>query len=148
MKITVNRFTSDDDSTISAIYIDGKFECFGLEDEHRDHKVPGETRIPPNTYKVRVRDVGGFHGRYLKRFPDFHRGMLEVVGVPFFKYVLIHIGNTEQDTAACLLVGLGCYTKKNDMSIQSSVAAYKRLYNKVIDAAESGILTIEYIDND
>jgi len=148
VKITVNRFTSDNDSTISSISIDGKFECFGLEDEYRDHKVPGETRIPPGTYKVGVRDVGGFHGRYLKRFPDFHRGMLEVIGVPFFKYVLIHVGNTEQDTAACLLVGLGCYTKQNDMSIQSSVAAYKRLYNKVFDAAKKGRLTIEYIDQD
>ena len=148
MKITVNRFISDNDSTISAISIDGKFECFGLEDEYRDHKVPGETRIPADEYQIGVRKVGGFHHRYSKRFPDFHRGMLEVVGVPFFKYVLIHIGNTEQDTAACLLVGLGCYTKQNDMSIQSSVAAYKSLYKRVIDAAEENQLSIEYIDND
>jgi len=130
------------------VSVDGKYVCFGLEDEYRDHKVPGETRIPAGTYKVGVRDVGGFDGRYTKRFPDFHQGMLEVIGVPFFKYVLIHVGNTEQDTAACLLVGLGCYTKKNDMSLQSSVAAYKKLYNKVVASAINHELMIEFIDND
>ncbi len=39
MLIRVNRIKSDDDSTLSTIYIDGEFFCFGLEDEHREYKV-------------------------------------------------------------------------------------------------------------
>ena len=52
MEITVNRFISDNDTTISHINVDGKFICFGLEDEYRENKLVGETRIPAGKYKV------------------------------------------------------------------------------------------------
>jgi len=149
MKITVNRFTSDSDTTISMISIDGQFECFGCEDEYRDFKIAGETRIPAGVYDVGVRRVGGFHGRYLKKFGTvFHQGMLHILNVPGFDYILIHAGNTADDTAGCLLVGSGCQTSQGDMSIQSSVNAYKSLYSKVIAAAWSDDLTIEFVDSD
>ena len=32
-------------------------------------------------------------------------GMLHVLDVPNFKYILIHCGNTDEDTAGCLLLG-------------------------------------------
>ena len=147
MLITVNRFTSDDDATLSVITIDGVFECFGLEDEPRIHKVPGETRIPSGFYSVRVREFGGFHGRYTARFPDWHQGMLEVVGVEGFTDILIHVGNTDDDTAGCLLVGRNANTSQR-LSLGSSVKAYKRLYSRVIEAAKADNLQIEYWDND
>jgi len=49
MKITVERFLSDNDSTVSRVLIDATHECFGLEDEFREEKIPGETRIPADT---------------------------------------------------------------------------------------------------
>ena len=55
MEILVDRFVSDDDSTISRVNVDGQFVCFGLEDEYRADKVPGETRIPAGTYRVTLR---------------------------------------------------------------------------------------------
>ena len=58
MKITVERFTSDAETTLSTVFVDGKFACFGLEDEYRTEKVAGETRIPAGTYKVGLRNVG------------------------------------------------------------------------------------------
>lgn len=146
MLITVRRFTSNDDATLSAIFINDEFECFGLEDEYRKDKVSGETRIPAGTYKVGVRTGGGFHARYKTRF-DFHQGMLHVLNVPGFKWILIHVGNTDEDTAGCLLVGRGA-TSGDDMSVQSSVSAYRDFYNKVIDSAKAGDLTIEYLDED
>ena len=148
MLITVNRFASDNDSTISLISIDGQFQCFGLEDEYRAYKKINETRIPAGKYKVGVRTIGGFHGRYGGKFPDFHQGMLQVMDVPGFDYLLIHIGNTDDDTAGCLLVGTGCYSQKGNMTIQASTAAYKRLYKKVIESAIKDALWIEYIDGD
>jgi len=78
MEILVDRFISDDDSTVSKVSVEGKFVCFGLEDEYREEKVVGETRIPAGTYKIKLRTEGGHHEKYKKRFPDIHRGMLHL----------------------------------------------------------------------
>ncbi len=148
MLITVNRFTSDDDTTISTVSVDGRFVCFGLEDEFRENKVVGETRIPAGRYKIGVRRTGGFHNRYTRKFSDMHRGMLHVLDVPSFEYILIHVGNTDDNTEGCLLVGTGALARSGDMSIQASVEAYRRFYPRVIDAAEADDLDIEYVDSD
>ncbi|HCG73976.1 MAG TPA: hypothetical protein DE038_11845 [Nitrospina sp.] len=50
MKLFVERFTSDKDATISAIYLDDVFQCFGLENEYREEKVASETRIAAGSY--------------------------------------------------------------------------------------------------
>lgn len=147
MQITVERFHADDDATLSIIRIDGVFSCFGLEDEYREHKVAAETRIPAGAYAVGLRDTGGFHARYRRRFPNFHRGMLEILDVPDFKWVLIHVGNTEKDTAGCLLVGAGAWAG-DDLTVQASAVAYKKLYAAVIDAAAAGDLRIQFIDRE
>ncbi len=147
MLIEVNRIKSDSDATLSTIFIDGRFECFGLEDEYRADKVAGETRIPQGRYKVGVRDVGGFHGRYSTKFPSFHHGMLQVMEVPGFEYILIHIGNTDEDTAGCLLVGQNGNTA-SELTVGSSTTAYKGLYNKCIQSALAGELWIQYRDLD
>ena len=147
MLITVNRFTSDNDSTLSTISIDGVFECFGLEDEHRIDKVPAETRIPRGVYTIALRTTGGFHSRYSARFPDLHQGMLQLMDVDGFTNILIHVGNTDEDTEGCLLTGCNANTSQS-LSIGSSTKAYKRLYGRVIDAAKAGNLQIEYWDND
>lgn len=145
MQITVVGFAEDDDATLSMVAVDGVFECFGLEDEFRADKVAGETRIPRGVYRVGVRRVGGFNKRYAAKFPNFHRGMLQVLDVPGFEYILIHIGNTDEDTAGCLLVGQNANTG-GELSVGSSTNAYKALYVKVIMAAERGELTITYVD--
>ena len=147
MLITVNRFTSDQDSTLSTISIDGVFECFGLEDEYRIDKLPGETRIPSGFYTVGLRNVGGFHANYSGRFTDIHEGMLQVMDVLGFEFILIHVGNTDDDTAGCLLTGCNANTSQN-LSVGSSVKAYKRFYSRVIEAAKANNLQIEYWDND
>ncbi len=148
MKITVDRFISDSDTTVSRVLIDGAYECFGLEDEFRRDKVMHETRIPAGRYNVSPRTVGGFHGRYSERYGDWHRGMLHILDVPDFEYILIHCGNTDENTSGCLLVGASANTAEGDMSIGSSRAAYKKFYPKVIDAAENGRLEIEFVDSD
>ena len=147
MHITVKRITSDQEATLSLIYIDNTFICFGLEDEYRVGKVAKETRIPSGTYPITLRKTGGFHHRYQKQFPDFHQGMLWVRDVPNFEYILIHIGNTDQDTAGCLLVGEGAITS-DALRITHSSRAYQKLYQKVVNSAAAGKLTIEYQDHD
>ena len=109
MKLEVLRFSSQSDCTHGLLFevtdIKKHFLCYTLEDEHRVLKVKGETRIPAGTYKIELRKEGGFHARYDKKYPGIHRGMLHVVDVPGFEYILIHTGNTDEHTAGCLIVG-------------------------------------------
>ena len=146
MKILVDRFKNNGNTTIDRIYIDGNFECFGLEDEPRKKKVRGETRIPAGTYEIKLRKEGGFHERYSKRFPDFHVGMLHVTNVPGFEYILIHIGNTDEDTAGCLLVG---EYPGEGWALINSTKTYENLYRQVAGALLAGEqVFIKYEDND
>ncbi len=147
MNITANRFTSDDDATISQVYVDGQFFCFGLEDEKRQVKVPGETRIPAGAYKVGLRTAGSISPKYAAQFPDLHQGMLHLLDVVNFDWIYIHIGNTAAHTAGCLLVGYGVNVA-GKYRLANSTDAYEDLYRRVVGAAAGGDLVIDFIDND
>lgn len=147
-QLIVDRFTSDKDTTVSVISLDGHFVCFGLEDGYKRKKVAGETRIPAGQYSVSVRRFGGFHDRYTQRFPAFHKGMLQIDNVPGFTDILIHVGNTHRDSAGCILVGNGCNTGSVPMALSNSVDAYEKLYRKCIDLAEAGELSVSIVDGD
>jgi|TARA_R110000851_G_scaffold261860_1_gene414425 hypothetical protein len=160
MKLEVIRFSSGTDSTnglllevieqgndIDGLWQQKKFLAYTLEDEQRDTKVFGETRIPNGDYKLGLRKVGGYHARYTKRFPHIHIGMLHVLDVPGFEYILIHCGNTDEHTAGCLLVGdsqeNNLITK--DGFIGKSTQAYKRIYPRIAEALDCGEeVTITY----
>ena len=153
MELEVLRFSSESDSTNGILFdasnkLDGKrFLCYTLEDEKRSEKVRGETRIPAGTYEIKIRDVGGFHSRYSKKFGKMHRGMLHVTNVPGFDYILIHCGNTDEHTAGCLLVGDSQENNqiKKDGFIGKSSQAYKRIYPRIASALERGEkVTITY----
>ena len=152
MKLEVIRFNKGEDSTNGILFDitnERKFLCYTLEDESREEKVYGETCIPEGEYCVNFRREGGYHAKYDKRFADIHMGMLEVCDVPNFKYILIHCGNTDEDTAGCLLVGdtqENNNIKKNGF-IGRSTAAYTRIYPDIADALSRGEeVTIEYRD--
>ena len=154
MKLEVLRFSSEKDSTNGILFdvTDGrKFLCYTLEDEHRDVKKYGETRVPAGTYNVTLRTVGGFHGRYLKKYGEMHKGMLWVREVPNFEYILIHTGNTDEHTSGCLLLGdtqQANFGESNGF-VGSSVNAYKRVYPAIAEVLENGgDVTITYTDFD
>ena len=124
-----------------------KFLAYTLEDEQRDKKIYGETRIPNGTYKLDLRKTGGYHQKYSKRFKDIHIGMLHVTNVPGFDYILIHCGNTDEHTAGCLLVGASQENNQitKDGFIGKSTQAYKRIYPRIAEAIECGEeVTITY----
>ena len=157
MKLEVLRISSGEDSTSGLLFDvtnERKFLCYTLEDEHRDsykEKVMSETRIPAGTYEVKLRTVGGMHKRYTDRFADIHKGTLHVTNIPNFKYILIHCGNTDDQTAGCLLLGDSQENNKiiKDGFIGKSRNAYKRVYEPIAKAIENGEgVTIEYIDLD
>jgi len=144
MRVDLIRYNSTNNYTDSLWLIDGKFQCYGLEDEGRTKKVYAETRIPNGLYDITFRKVGRFHNKYSTKF-GFHKGMLAVSNAPDFKlitpsmefqYILIHIGNTDKDTAGCLLVGQQANADKN--LIGKSTEAYKKLYTKISNALLMG----------
>lgn len=98
MKIKVERRYYAETYTIGTMYVDGERFCDTLEDKVRDlakgQKVAGKTAIPAGTYRVIVNSSPKF-GRDLPRLQD----------VPHFEGILIHRGNTHEDTAGCILVG-------------------------------------------
>ena len=128
MKLDVVRFQYGEDATNSLLFIDGEFECYGLEDEHRDVKVMHETCIPEGTYKIKLRNEGGFHSRYAAKYGDWHKGMLWLQDVPGFTFILIHTGNTDQHTSGCYIVGetQQDLDKGKDGFVGNSGVAYKQ----------------------
>ena len=94
MNILVLRISSQSDSTSGLLFektdVGMKFLCYTLEDERRALKVKGETRVPAGTYKLKLRKEGGFDARYQKKYPLIHKGMIQVMDVPNFEYILIH----------------------------------------------------------
>lgn len=149
MKLRVVRYNSDEDFTLGMLLdeTDGrKFLAYTLEDEYRESKIAGETRIPAGTYVVTLRKVGGFHTKYQSKFGSMHKGMLWVRDVPGFEFILIHTGNTDEHTAGCLLVG---NTSEYRGFIGDSTGAYKRIYPPIAAALEAGKeVTITYEDYD
>jgi hypothetical protein len=153
MKLEVIRFNKGKDSTNGLLFDitndERKFLCYTLEDESRTEKVYGETCIPEGEYCLGLRTVGGHHAKYSKRFADIHMGMLHVLDVPNFEYILIHCGNTDEDTAGCLLVGDSQENNniKENGFIGRSTLAYMRIYSDIAKAIKGGEdVTIAYRD--
>ena len=154
MKLKILRLGDNGDTTLGAFYINGILKCGTVEDEERDIKVRGETRIPNGIYKVGLRKVGSFHNKYTSRYGTMHKGMLCIYNAPdwklvnngmTFQYILIHTGNTDDHTAGCLLLNDAINFHTDEGS--SSANAYKKFYPEIAAAIEAGEeVTIEYID--
>ena len=133
MKLTVVRHQFGTDATNGLLFIDGIFECYTVEDQYQAVKVMHETCIPEGTYDIKFRKVGGFNERYSKRYKNAHYGMLHLQDVPNFTYILIHAGNTSDDSSGCILTT----TTQTDLDSAKagfggqSQLAYKRMYDKV-----------------
>ena len=154
MILELYRFSSQNESTLGILYLVNNetnqkdFLCFVLEDEKRSVKVYGETRIPKGTYQIEYRKEGGYHNKYKKRFPSIHRGMLEIRDVPNFTHILLHCGNTDDDTDGCLLLGnVVSQNITKDGFLGQSTDCYKRIYpilSEILDSQKQ--LSIKIIN--
>ena len=121
MKLELKRLERTEKSTIGELYVNGKFECYTLEDVERKEKVYGETAIDKGTYQVVVTYSNAFK-----------QNMPLLLNVPKFQGIRIHSGNTAKNTLGCILVG---QTRSVDF-IGNSRLAYKSLFSKIKDAAK------------
>lgn len=117
--------------TIGTLYVDGKAECFTLEDQRREvkgkpvseWKVPAQTAIPAGVYNIVVTPSN----RFKRELP-----LLE--NVPGFVGVRIHPGNTAEDTEGCILVGQA----KGPDSVTESRRAFDKLFTKIRESLGCG----------
>lgn len=138
MKLELLRFPTKEDSTRGKMLVNGRKFCDTLEDEKRSVKVKGETRIPAGKYQIKKREVlSGLTKTYRSKFDwfDFH---LELQDVPNFRYVYIHVGNYDDDTDGCILLGLGFTDYEDESAIWNSRKAFKEFYETVSDALDEG----------
>lgn len=144
MHLKVARLADNTDASIGLLAVNGSFQCFTVEDEKRAVKVKKETRIPEGIYEVVFRTEGSHHEKYKLKYGANHYGMLHIINVPNFQFILIHIGNTDEDTEGCLLVGESLHS---NFTVSGSTIAYEKLYKLVADALnKKEKVTIEFID--
>lgn len=112
MKIEVKRIYESPQSIISDVFVDGQWECWGLEPARKDPVNPGHPCVPAGEYKVVFT-------------PSPHLGYVtpELLDVPGRSDIRIHIGNFPQDTLGCLLVG----EMKGQDKIFNSKPAFEKL---------------------
>lgn len=142
MEILVERFEFTETSTISNLYVNGKWTSYAIEDKDRGlldsmseedikaKKKHGITAIPKGRYKV----VISFSNRFQKYLP-------ELIGVKGFTGIRIHSGNTSADSEGCILPGL---TKSKDF-VGNSVKAFTSLFTKMkaVEKKEKIYITIK-----
>lgn len=130
MELTLRRKFKGPAYTIGDLSINGKFFCNTLEDAVRDlpakcpaiprgksctckEKVYARTAIPAGRYKITLE----YSPRFKRRMPYLH-------DVPHFLGILIHPGNTEADSAGCIIVGENTVKGR----VLHSRATFGRLY--------------------
>lgn len=111
MKLLLKRKYKASAYTIGDLYVDSRFFCHTIEDKVRNlparcpdtpsgrscrckEKVYAQTAIPAGTYRVTME----YSPRFKRVLPYLH-------DVPHFLGILIHSGNTEEDSAGCIIVG-------------------------------------------
>lgn len=140
LRLKIIRFSHQEHSTNGIMFVDGLFECYTLEDEYRAVKREGETRIPAGKYQIKLRKEGGLYSRKAEDW-GCKEGMLWLQDVPGFEWIYIHPGNKHEHTSGCILVGdsqMSNLPRVGEGFVSHSVASFKALYAKCLDAMKQG----------
>lgn len=150
MKLKLDRKYKLPEYTIGKLYIDGEYFCDTLEDTDRGlacdtpfqeilkKKVYGKTAIPTGTYKITMNVVSPrFKDRtWAKPYQGKLPRLIDTIG---FEGVLIHVGNSPEDTLGCILVGKNTIKGK----ITNSTSTFHSLMKKLLEDKDNIIITIE-----
>ena len=149
MELVVDRKWKKQSYTISNLTIDGKWFCNVLEDKDRnldssmsiakirELKKPSITAIPRGTYEITL-DVTSPKYCTNSFYKQVCNGKVpRLLNVKGFEGILIHAGNTDKDSAGCLLVGMNLERGK----VLKSQETFRKLYKMLSGAKSRG----EYI---
>lgn len=149
MELKLIRKIKSDTYTIGELYVNNKLFCDTLEDKDRglldsmsldeikSKKVYGQTAIPKGTYEITLDVVSPKFSKY-PFYMEVCKGKLpRLQNVKGFEGILIHAGNTDKDSAGCLLVGMNLERGK----VLKSQETFRKLYKMLSEAKLRG----EYI---
>lgn len=149
MEIRVKRFYKCRDYTVGRLFLDGRYFCDTLEDMDRGLssdmsdeeiakiKVPGKTAVPRGTYDVTL-DVVSPRFATRKAYAFCGGRLPRLIDVPGFNGILIHAGNTADDSSGCILVGMN--SRKGMLT--DSVTVFRQLYQKIREGKQGRLKII------
>jgi hypothetical protein len=166
-EIFVNRQKGQPDWTLSSFESDDKtVKGVGCEDEKRNIKVKGETRIDAGRYLLTLTPSPKFSNEYfrddqgnlilaknrttdeLKHQYAWPHELITVTGVKNFDRILWHWGNTDDDTDGCYLVGSVFGPTKGQQGVLNSRKKYTEIYPIIWRALRAGQVYVNYIDHE
>lgn len=142
MKLTLKRIAKRTTYTIGKLYIDGQYFCDTIEDtdrglkqsmsldEIRQKKIKHSTAIPTGMYEISMNVVSPTYSKKPWYVNLCNAKMPRLLNVPGYEGVLIHPGNTANDTSGCLIVGKNTVVGK----VMNSRQTFVELYNKLKEA--------------
>jgi hypothetical protein len=139
----LQRFSDNRESTLGVLFkitVGNPFlQGYTLEDEYRDAKVKGETRIPAGRYEIVIQKANTpLTVKYRDRYPTWFKYHLMLKDVPNFQGIYIHIGNRGDNTDGCILVGDNLNNNKTgNGEVSNSTACFMRLYSDLYGHLEN-----------
>lgn len=131
MNIELTRTSRQEGFTTGVLYSGKDFLCHTLEPQWRDlrkeRKVKGRTAVREGTYRV-----------VLSPSRKFGRMMPYLMDVPDFSGVMIHYGNTVDDTAGCILLG----ERDRYGTLKNSRLSFERVYALLKEAERRGEVNV------
>ncbi|MDO7875995.1 DUF5675 family protein [Hymenobacter sp. ASUV-10] len=163
--LTVVRQPSAADWTLSRLFVRAADYCAGIEDEARPagREVYAETCVPLGTYPLGLRQSPAFSTSFYTRdgvnlieraawlqlksaekLLYKPHDLIWVKGSLEKRLILLHWGNTDDDTAGCYIVGEKHGTIGHQAAVLNSRRTYVKLYAAIIGAIRAGGQSIEY----
>ena len=146
MELIVERKYKKQSYTIGNLYVNGKFFSNTLEDvdrsldssmsvaKIRELKKPSITAIPRGTYEITLDIISPKYSTNSFYKQVCNGKVPRLLNVKGFEGILIHAGNTDKDSAGCLLVGLN----KVKGQVINSRETFKELYKLLKDKHDKG----------
>ena len=150
MQLTLVRTDRQPNYTIGSLFINGEFFCYTLEDTDRyltsdmslediqSKKIYGKTAIPKGVYFIDMNTVSTKFKDRLWAKP-YDGKLPRLLNVPGYEGILIHVGNTVEDTSGCILVG----TEYSNGFLRNSATAFTSLMSILTNTKEPIIITIQ-----
>lgn len=131
--ITIYRFFSNNEYQYGVLKWDS-ITKFTLENGF------GQKFVKEGVYEIKQRKVLSNLTQYYQSHYKWFDWHLELQDVPDAKYVYMHVGNTEEDTDACILIANTCdLTPHTDRGfIGESVDGFKEFYKVAIKHLNDG----------
>lgn len=140
MEIYNNRVAHTSNSTLGILSFDEENPwAFIIEDEPRDIKIVGETRIPCGRYKLGIRKQDTpLTLKHRKAYGSWFKYHIELLNVPKFTGIYIHSGNTEKHTMGCQILGDAMKVVSGEFECRNSIKTTKAFYERVYPLLEKG----------